>query len=132
MFELHGKYANAKVYATTVEQEAISQIQGMLNHPMFEGATVRIMPDVHSGKGSVIGFTAIVPSHKVIPNIVGVDIGCGVYTTVFTLSPYAVKQLDYKVLDNWIREHIPSGLHVNSKQSKYLKPMMEYLIEILL
>lgn len=129
MFELTGKYASAKVYANIVEQEAISQIQGMLNHPMFDDATVRIMPDVHSGKGSVIGFTAVVPKQMVIPNIVGVDIGCGVLTTIFTLSPYTAENLDYKVLDDWIRKYVPSGMSVNSRKSKYLTPMMEYLIE---
>jgi tRNA-splicing ligase RtcB len=78
MFQLSGKYANATVFAELVEEEAQTQIIHLLNHPMFEGAQIAIMPDVHAGAGCVIGLTAIIRQKMVIPNIIGVDIGCGV------------------------------------------------------
>lgn len=67
---------NLKIFANNVEQEAINQINTLLEQPAFQDCKVRIMPDVHAGKGCVIGFTANL-GDKVIPNIVGVDIGCG-------------------------------------------------------
>ena len=75
MMELKGKYGIAKVFTDVIEDEAIKQIITLLNQPFVDGCSVRIMPDVHSGKGCVIGFTADL-GNKIIPNIVGVDIGC--------------------------------------------------------
>ena len=68
--------SNLKVYAKTIEDEALEQINTLLSQDAFKDCKVRIMPDVHAGKGCVIGFTADL-GNKVIPNIVGVDIGCG-------------------------------------------------------
>ena len=68
--------SNLKVYAKTIEDEALEQINTLLSQDAFKDCKVRIMPDVHAGKGCVIGFTADL-GDKVIPNIVGVDIGCG-------------------------------------------------------
>ena len=70
---------NLKIFTNNIEQEAIDQINTLLNQPAFENCKVRIMPDVHAGAGCVIGFTADL-GDKVIPNIVGVDIGCGMLT----------------------------------------------------
>lgn len=67
--------SNLKVYAKTIEDEALEQINTLLSQDAFKDCKVRIMPDVHAGKGCVIGFTADL-GNKVIPNIVGVDIGC--------------------------------------------------------
>ena len=74
MIELNGKYTNAKIMIDHVDENCMSQIIQMINHEAFTNP-VAIMPDCHSGKGSVIGFTMGV-GNKVIPNIVGVDIGC--------------------------------------------------------
>ena len=71
------KYGDIVVYAKTVEQEAISQILEMANSPLGENAHIRIMPDCHAGAGCVIGTTMLI-TDKVCPNLVGVDIGCGV------------------------------------------------------
>ncbi len=79
MFEIKGKYATAKCYAKVCEEEAIEQIRALLDLPVAEGSIVRIMPDVHSGAGCTIGTTMTV-TDKAIPNVVGVDIGCGMYT----------------------------------------------------
>lgn len=101
--ELKGKYNTAKVYADHIEKGAKEQIIELLNQDFIQGAKVRIMPDVHEGAGCVIGFTADM-GDKVIPNIVGVDIGCGMLT--IKLGDLA---LDLADLDNFIRKNIPSG-----------------------
>lgn len=117
MLELNGKYTNAIVYADEIEQEAISQIIELCNQPMFEGATIRIMPDCHKGNGCVIGFTAWLNKKMIVPNLVGVDIGCGVLTTIFKTST----PIDFKGVDEFIRANIPSGFSVRQKPSAQLK-----------
>lgn len=97
------KKKNLKIFTDIVEQEAIDQIDHLLEQPAFQNCKVRIMPDVHSGKGCVIGFTADL-GDKVIPNIVGVDIGCGMLTVKLD-----AKSIDFDKLDRTIREFIPSG-----------------------
>lgn len=98
---------NLKVFAETVEQEALDQVNLLLSQPPFKDCKVRIMPDTHAGAGCVIGFTADL-GNKVIPNIVGVDIGCGMF--VAKLGKIAI---DFEKLDNTIREFIPSGKNVH-------------------
>lgn len=99
--------SDLKVFAKTVEQEALDQIGLLLAQPAFNDCKVRIMPDVHAGKGCVIGFTADL-GDKVIPNIVGVDIGCGV--RVVELGKTAV---DFAALDSIIRNKVPFGRNVH-------------------
>ena len=77
--EIKGKVNTAICYARVVEEEAIEQIRRMCDYPMTEGAKIRIMPDVHSGKGCTIGTTMTI-TDKAVPKVVGVDIGCGMYT----------------------------------------------------
>lgn len=79
MFEIKGKLNTAICYATVVEDGAIEQIRRMCDYELTEGSRVRIMPDVHAGKGCTIGTTMTIID-KACPNIVGVDIGCGMYT----------------------------------------------------
>ena len=79
MFEIKGKVNTAICYATVVENEAIEQIKRMCDYEFTAGSKVRIMPDVHAGKGCTIGTTMTVID-KAVPNVVGVDIGCGMYT----------------------------------------------------
>ena len=79
MFEIKGKVNTALCYAKVVEEEAIEQIRRMCDHAFTEGSQIRIMPDVHSGKGCTIGTTMTI-TDKAVPNVVGVDIGCGMYT----------------------------------------------------
>ena len=79
MLEIKGKINTAVCYATVVEEEAVEQIRRMCDHDFTRGAKIRIMPDVHAGKGCTIGTTMTIVD-KVVPNIVGVDIGCGMYT----------------------------------------------------
>lgn len=105
MMEIRGKVNTAICYATIVEDEAIEQIRRMCDHDFTAGAQIRIMPDVHAGKGCTIGTTMTV-TDKVVPNIVGVDIGCGMYTV--NLGQVAI---DFEQVDAAAHE-IPSGVHV--------------------
>lgn len=97
-----------KIFAKTIEQEARDQIDLLLAQKPFESCKVRIMPDVHAGAGCVIGFTANL-GDKVIPNIVGVDIGCGMLVV-----PLGNISIDFQILDAVIRQHIPSGRNVHA------------------
>lgn len=102
---------NLKIFTENIEQKALSQIYNLIKQPAFSECKVRIMPDVHAGTGCVIGFTADL-GEKVIPNIVGVDIGCGMLTT--NLGNI---DIDFARLDNVIREYVPSGRSVHKEES---------------
>ena len=105
MFEINGKYGTALCYAKVCEDEAIKQIETMLDTPFAEGSKVRIMPDVHAGAGCTIGTTMTV-TDKVVPNVVGVDIGCGMYTVKLD-----TKEIDFARFDE-VCHSIPSGMNV--------------------
>jgi tRNA-splicing ligase RtcB len=110
--EIIGKYGSAIVYNDDVEQEAVSQIINLLNQPMAQGADVRIMPDCHAGAGCVIGYTAK-KTDKIVPNLIGVDIGCGV--TGWKLGKRSVVGEKFDKLDKIIRTHVPSGRTINDE-----------------
>lgn len=104
--EIKGKVNTAICYAKVVENEAIEQIRRMCDYPMTEEAKIRIMPDVHSGKGCTIG-TTITIKDRVVPNVVGVDIGCGMYTVCLGKGEIDFAKVDeaamaYKSLDDII------------------------------
>lgn len=103
------KMKDIKIFAKTIDEKAKSQIDTLLEQSVFSNCKVRIMPDVHSGAGCVIGFTADL-GDKVIPNIVGVDIGCGMLTVEL-----GKVDIDFEKLDKLIKERIPYGLNVNEK-----------------
>ncbi len=105
MFEIKGKRNTAICYAKTVEESAVEQIRRMCDYGLAEGSKIRIMPDVHAGKGCTIGTTMTV-TDKVCPNIVGVDIGCGMYTVRL-----AEQKPDFQKVDEACH-FIPSGMHV--------------------
>ena len=105
MFEIKGKVATAVCYAKVVEDEAVEQIRNMCDYALTEGSRVRIMPDVHAGKGCTIGTTMTVVD-KACPNIVGVDIGCGMYTVKLD-----AKAIDFEAVDAACH-FIPSGMAV--------------------
>ena len=107
MLELRGKYNTAIVYTDIIENSAVSQIIELCNQEFVKGCKIRIMPDVHAGAGCVIGFTADL-GEMVIPNIVGVDIGCGMLTVELGKA-----ELDYQELDDLIRAKVPSGRNVH-------------------
>ena len=104
---LSGKYNQAKVFTNMIDEESTRQIINLLNQPIFKSSTIRIMPDVHAGKGCVIGFTAQMKDF-VIPDLVGVDIGCGMHTVNL-----GKVDINFKELDAYINAHIPAGYQVN-------------------
>lgn len=99
--------ADLKIFTENIEYEALTQIRTLIKQPAFADCKVRIMPDVHAGAGCVIGFTADL-GDKVIPNIVGVDIGCGMLTTEL-----GDIDIDFEALDAAIRKRVPSGRNVH-------------------
>lgn len=105
MFEIKGKMNTALCYAKVVEDEAIEQIRRMCDYEFTEGSRIRIMPDVHAGKGCTIGTTMTV-TDKAVPNIVGVDIGCGMYTVNLGKD-----HIDFEKLDE-AAHFVPSGMNV--------------------
>ena len=102
--QISGKYNTATVFAKELDPATQEQIESMMNNPAFEGMKVAIQADCHAGAGSVIGFTAKLVD-KVIPNLVGVDIGCGVLALQFPVK-YG---LSLERLDHIIHQAIPSG-----------------------
>lgn len=102
MIEIKGKMNTALCYAKVVEEEAIEQIRRMCDYPMKEGSQIRIMPDVHAGKGCTIGTTMTI-NGKAVPNVVGVDIGCGMYTVNLGKA-----DIDFEKVDE-AAHFIPSG-----------------------
>ena len=105
MFEIKGKVNTAICYAKVVEDEEIEQIRRMCDYEFAKGSQIRIMPDVHAGKGCTIGTTMTIVD-KAVPNVVGVDIGCGMYTVKLRDNEIDMKKLDAAAHD------IPSGMNV--------------------
>lgn len=101
---------NLKIFTENIEEEAIKQIDELLEQEPFKDCKVRIMPDVHAGKGCVIGFTADL-GNKVIPNIVGVDIGCGMLCVELGNI-----ELNLEKLDNIINKYIPAGRNIREQK----------------
>lgn len=108
MQTLRGKYNIANVMIDEIEENTKTQILTFLDHPAFKNTYIAIMPDCHAGNGVVIGFTMKMNDY-IIPNIIGVDIGCGMLTAIFDkIEP------DLAKLDNYIKDHIPAGFAINS------------------
>lgn len=103
MIEIQGRFNTAKVFADTLDEKARGQLSRVCDAEHFSQCKIRVMPDVHAGVGCVIGFTMALKD-KVVPNMVGVDIGCGMY-----LCQLQEKEIDYAMLDSAIRSKVPSG-----------------------
>ena len=113
MFEIKGKVNTALCYAKVVEEDAIEQIKRMCDYDFTAGSKIRIMPDVHAGKGCTIGTTMTV-TDKAVPNIVGVDIGCGMYTVNLGKG-----EIDFEKLDE-AAHFVPSGFNIwEGRQEKF-------------
>lgn len=111
MLTYKGKYNVANVMIDCVEEELVSQLYSMLNHPAFENGYIAIMPDTHAGKGSCVGFTKKMNEY-VIPNVIGVDIGCGVSS--YNLGNLELNEKDFGALEGFIRQNIPTGFSVRN------------------
>ncbi|MDR0862565.1 MAG: RtcB family protein [Oscillospiraceae bacterium] len=113
MIELRGKYNTATVFTDSAEQYAIAQIINLLNQEFTSGSKIRIMPDTHAGTGCTIGTTMTI-TDKVVPNLVGVDIGCGMETVLLRDTRVELQQLDKA-----IHKLIPAGFAVRKTQHTY-------------
>lgn len=100
---IQGKVASAVAYASIIEQEAVDQIRRMCDYDFTQGSTIRIMPDVHAGKGCTIGTTMTIRD-RAVPNVVGVDIGCGMYTVKLN-----EREVDFSRFDE-AAHFVPSGM----------------------
>lgn len=110
MLEIQGKYNRAKIFTNYVDNGVIAQVVELLNQDFTKEAKIRIMPDTHQGVGCVIGFTADL-GEKVVPNLVGVDIGCGMLTIELGNT-----HLDLKRLDEIINKFVPAGFSSHSEK----------------
>lgn len=116
--ELKGKYDSAKVFTENIDSVTIGQIIEFLNQPFAKGSHTRIMPDTHAGKGAVIGTTMHV-TDKIVPNLVGVDIGCSVLTIELRRE-----DINFEKLDTIIRSSVPSGQSVRGKAHPFNKHIL--------
>lgn len=113
MIELRGKYADAKVFTDVVDNESIAQVINLLNQPYITGSRVRMMPDIHAGAGCTVGTTMTI-NDKICPNLVGVDIGCGMETVRVKETHFEPRKLDVV-----IREGIPSGFSIRNEEHRF-------------
>ncbi len=113
MLELNGKFNSAKVFTEIIDPTAVAQIIELCNQPMSAGSQIRIMPDVHAGAGCTIGTTMHI-TDKVVPNLVGVDIGCGMETVKLKET-----HIELQKLDKLIYGKIPSGFEIRDKAHRY-------------
>ena len=114
MIEIKGKYNEAKIFTDVVDSASIAQVQELCNQEFTAGSRIRLMPDIHAGAGCTIGTTMTI-TDKVVPNLVGVDIGCGMETTRIREG-----RLELQKLDKLIYEKIPSGFSIRDKAHRYL------------
>ena len=113
MKEVKGIYTSAKIFTDNVEDRALLQIKMLCNREVFRDCKVRVMPDVHPGYVGTIGFTSTV-GDKIMPYVIGPDIGCGVSITMIDK-----KKLEFQKLDSVIRENIPTGFNIRSTPHKF-------------
>lgn len=103
MFQIKGKFTSATVYSNSTGQHAIAQLQMICNNEMSKGSRIAAMPDIHPGKAGPIGLTMTI-GERIMPALVGADIGCGV-----SYIKIREKNVEYERLDKVIREHVPAG-----------------------
>ena len=114
MIEIRGKYNEAKIFTDVVDSASIAQVQELCNQEFTAGSRIRLMPDIHAGAGCTIGTTMTI-ADKAVPNLVGVDIGCGMETVRIREG-----RLELQKLDKLIQEKIPSGFAIRDSAHPYL------------
>ena len=115
MLEVSGKYNTAKIFTDVVDQASISQVIELCNQEFAQGSRIRLMPDIHAGAGCTVGTTMTI-TDKAVPNLIGVDIGCGMETIRIR-----ERHLELQKLDKLIYERIPSGFAIRDKAHRYLE-----------
>lgn len=114
MIEVKGAYATAKVFTDRVDAQSLAQVQTLCDQPFVAGSQIRLMPDVHAGAGCTIGTTMTI-TDKIVPNLVGVDIGCGMETVRLRQ-----RDLGLAALDAFIKANIPAGFCVRNAPHPYM------------
>ena len=114
MLEVTGKHNQAKIFTDVIDQASIAQVIELCNQEFAAGSRIRLMPDIHAGAGCTIGTTMTI-TDKVVPNLVGVDIGCGMETIRVREG-----HMELQKLDKLIYEKIPSGFDIRAKAHRYL------------
>ena len=117
MIELQGKHNTAKVFTDNIDPKAAAQIVQLLNQDFVRGSRIRIMPDVHAGVGCTVGTTMTIVD-AIVPNLVGVDIGCGMETVLLR-----DEHVELEKLDNAIRKCVPAGFSVRKGAHEYAKEL---------
>ena len=123
MITIHGKYNTAICYTSHLEESAAEQIQAVCDVVEFSGCKIRIMPDVHAGMGCTIGTTMTI-TDKIVPGMVGVDIGCGMETALID-----TRDIDFEQLDKCIRNLIPAGFEVRNKPHKLVDEVISVICD---
>ena len=114
-----GKFNSAKVFTDVVDEKSLQQIRLLCDQEFTEGAKIRLMPDVHAGAGCTIGTTMTIKD-KIVPNLVGVDIGCGMETLMIHKDSDTARNFDPAKLDKSIRKNIPSGFDIRKFMHDYV------------
>lgn len=114
MKTVDGVYTSAKIFTDQIEDYALAQIRMICGLEAFEGCRIRVMPDVHPGKVGTIGFTSTV-GDKVLPNVVGIDIGCGI-----TLARLKQKKTEFQKLDKVIQRCVPTGFQIRQEPHRFI------------
>ena len=115
MIRIKGQFNTAKVFTDSLEEKAIAQIRELCNQEFTKGSVIRIMPDAHLGAGCTIGTTMTV-TDKIVPNLVGVDIGCGIETIRLKQ-----REMDLERLDQIIHRSIPAGFNIRKREHRYVE-----------
>lgn len=119
MQEVKGKHNTAKVFTDVVDEKSLQQIQTLCDQEFTSGARIRLMPDVHAGAGCTIGTTMTIKD-KIVPNLVGVDIGCGMETLMIHKDSEAAQKFEPAQLDMIIRKNIPCGFDIRKFEHQYV------------
>lgn len=115
MIVLKGRYNEAKIFTDVVDDASLAQVRLLLEQAFVQGSSIRMMPDIHAGAGCTIGTTMTI-ADKIVPNLVGVDIGCGMETVRLK-----EKHLELQKLDKLIYEKIPAGFQIREKTHRYFE-----------
>ena len=124
MLELKGRYnKDCKIFCDNVEEEALAMIHSLLNHPNFADTQIRIMPDVHGGKGCCIGFSAPIVN-GICPSHVGVDIGCTIDTYILDRK---IEEKDYALIEHRVRKEVPFGMNIHTSRQFEMKEFVKFM-----
>lgn len=113
MIQVNGKYNQAIIYTDVVDEASIAQVQELCNQEFVDGQRIRLMPDIHAGAGCTIGTTMTIRD-KIVPNLVGVDIGCGMAVAILK-----EQHIELEKLDKVIRQYVPAGFDIRIDKHRF-------------